>query len=57
MHEWMTVRQLKAALSALPPEYEDALVSLAGGEYSAVDVEAHDRKYAETRYMVDIGGY
>ena len=63
----MTVSQLKAALAALPLEYDDAEVSL-HSEYRATAVEPFDRGietvtmfYGEPltipRYRVDINGY
>ena len=63
----MTVSQLKAALAALPPEYDDVEVSL-NSEYRAIAIEPIDRGREDVttvfgqpltipRYQVDINGY
>ena len=65
--KFMTVAELRAALVALGPEWDDAEVSL-NSEYGATAVEPRDfgkervfysygKKCRAPRYHVDINGY
>ena len=64
---YLTVSQLRAALAALPPEYDDVEVSL-NSEYTATEVEPIDygretvmdidgRPVTFPRYRVEIHGH